>query len=720
MPEQSAPEPVAVTVAASFNAQPIAEVIDFWAQRAGFPVTPVIAAEGQVIQHLVNVTSPLHDNRQGVNVAAVRVSDLLPTDDVAIAAAAQAMRELASSLLLSRQRSNRPTIAVVCPEASNGVGAEVRDTAMRALREEVSDEIVILASEDIIRRYAVDNCFDPYAEAIANSPYTHAFNAALGTSIFRAAHALLTPRPKVLAVDCDGTLWDGVVGEDGADNIVIGAERRAIHRFLAAQQQAGRLICLCSKNDEADVRAVFAGRPDLDLNLEQVVSLRVNWQPKSRNIRDLSAELNVALDTFVFIDDNPVECAEVTAGCPDVLTVRLPESAGDALETLEHTWALDAVHTTAEDSQRTRYYREEAHRGTARDGAPTLAEYITGLDLKVDLGPADATQVRRISQLTHRTNQFNCAPCPRSEQELHELPDTTGVIAVEARDRFGSYGLVGTMIVENGQQSLRVSTFLLSCRALGRGVEHAMLAHAAQMAVRRGIPWVDVDFRETSRNSAAAAFLESVTAESGGSPIASAVRFPADAVATVSYVDMLRRRPADLETRPESPPIAVRREEVGRTSAAPDPRANRFPAVEVGDLRTAAAVVRAVDAWRREQVGHQSAPVERGARGFLDAAVLQIWDEILGRTGSTRDDNFFDAGGTSLKMVHLMVRVRDVLGVELPIDLLSTTALTPGAVAEAVQLRLLDGSLPDDIDVLVDWIEGLTDEEVAALSAEGA
>jgi hypothetical protein len=225
--------------------------------------------------------------------------------------------------------------------------------------------------------------------------------------------------------------------------------------------------------------------------------------------------------------------------------------------------------------------------------------------------------------------------------------------------------------------------------------------------VTRGIPWVDVDFRRTPKNAAAAAFLESATAEAGGSRTASGMRFPAAAAANLSYIAMLRNRPAE----PQGEPIARRREDVGR------PRDNRFPMVDVGDLCTATAIVRAVDARRREQSGEQAAVAERGAHDFLDAAILQIWDEILGRTGSARDDNFFDVGGTSLAMVHLMVRVRDVLGVELPIDLLSTTALTPGAVAEAVRLRLLDGSLPDDVDVLVDWIEGLTDEEVAALGA---
>ena len=159
--------------------------------------------------------------------------------------------------------------------------------------------------------YPVADYHDPQRDQLGHIPYTPLFFAALGTILARRIHALLNPPHKVVVLDCDNTLWKGVVGEEGVAGITIPTAWMGLQRFMVELAGKGFLLCLCSKNDEPDVLEVFDRRPDMVLRRDHLVSWRINWQPKSQNIRSLAQELNLGLDSFIFLDDNPVECAEV-------------------------------------------------------------------------------------------------------------------------------------------------------------------------------------------------------------------------------------------------------------------------------------------------------------------------------------------------------------------------------------------------------------------------
>ena len=170
----------------------------------------------------------------------------------------------------------------------------------------------------------------------------------------------------MIVLDCDNTIWKGVVGEEGVEGIAIPPVWRRLQRFMVELSGKGFLLCLCSKNDESDVLEVFDRRPDMVLKRDHLVSWRINWQPKSENIRSLAQELNLGLDSFIFLDDNPVECAEVRSGCPDVLTLRLPIEEAIA-KFLDHVWAFDRLKVTSEDQQRTAMYKQEVERARFQD-----------------------------------------------------------------------------------------------------------------------------------------------------------------------------------------------------------------------------------------------------------------------------------------------------------------------------------------------------------------
>ena len=167
------------------------------------------------------------------------------------------------------------------------------------------------------------------------------------------------------------------------------------------------VLCLASKNVEEDVFAVFDGRDDMPLKREHFVTSRINWERKSQNIQEMAEELNLGLDSFIFIDDNPVEIAEVSASLPMVLCLQLPEASNEIENFLNHVWAFDNLNITEEDRKRTAIYQQNIAREQYKTDAMTLTEFLDGLNIDIQVNEPTAEQMPRVAQLTHRTNQFN-------------------------------------------------------------------------------------------------------------------------------------------------------------------------------------------------------------------------------------------------------------------------------------------------------------------------
>jgi FkbH-like protein len=476
-------------------------------------------------------------------------------------------------------------------------------------------------------------------------PYTPEGYAALGTGLMRAIHGLKRRPHKVIALDCDNTLWKGVCGEDGAAGIELSRERRSLQEFMIAQMQAGMLLCLCSKNNERDVMEVFERRDDLPLKLSHFAARRLNWLGKAQNLQSLAAELGVGLDSFIFVDDDARECAEVRRLCPAVLTLQLPgeESALGAF--LEHAWAFDRSSATEEDRSRTRRVQENAQRRQFRDQAQSLKDFIDGLELRVEIAEAADEELARVAQLISRTNQFSLVTRRRSESELRQFLQGPGAgcIAVRVADRFGDYGLVGAALYVLAPDRLKVDSLLLSCRALGRGVEHAMAAWLGRRGLaegRREVAFVD---RRTERNLPAQEFIAAIAG-----PIVEA-----EQLARLTYV------PAELAAEEVSADRAPKPAESAWDFAGAG-NSERLQAIarELGGIEQ---IARAIEARARTPLA-EPATSQLAEAGSLEAALADIWARVLGRTRVGVHDNFFDAGGTSLKAVRVVALVKKELG----------------------------------------------------------
>jgi FkbH-like protein len=527
------------------------------------------------------------------------------------------------------------------------------------VRAELADlpDVAVYTSDQVTTLYPDAAECDAAAERLGHVPYTPLAFTALGTLAARAVYAVSRPSHKVIVVDCDNTLWKGVCAEDGPSGVSLDGAHLALQAFLVEQHGRGRLVCLCSKNDEADVFAVFRSRSDFLLQEDHLSAWRVSWEPKPVSLKALAQELSVGLDSVVFIDDSPIECFEVASACSDATVVQFPGDEVAARRVLNHLWCLDARPTTSEDRRRGAMYREQAQRVQYRQEATSFEAFIAGLQLQVAINPIGAEDVARAAQLTERTNQFNFSTIRRSESAIRHALETGALRfwGVRVSDRFGDYGLVGLLGFAVEANAIAVDTFLLSCRALGRGVEHRMLAALGQAALDRGLSRVEIPWVKTTRNAPALKFAGETGAQPGSDGSATgAISLDAAAAAGIRFV------PAGGET----PQARLGFTGTGR-SARTDPRMLAEIARELSDPRE---VLRRMTRETESAVssGRETPPDD------VTEVVRQIWAECLARPVTRVSDGFFDLGGTSFAAVQVAARLVHEFGLDLSLaDVLS-------------------------------------------------
>lgn len=692
--------PFRIALAASFTAEPIEPFLQFWARRLKTPMETAFAPYNQIVQTLLDPGSVFASNRRGVNVILLRASDLaqLHSPGAAMTEAAIANAgQLADAVRSALPRLTVPLLFVLCPQEENAPAAATEAALHSALAGQAG--IHFLPYSEWLALYPVSQVHDPRAAEIAHIPYTEEMFAALATVIVRRAHTLAMPPYKVVAVDLDNTLWRGICGEDGPGGVVLDPPRRHLQEFLLRQREAGMLLAIASKNNFSDVLETFHAHPEFPLRLEHFAAWRIDWNPKPVNLSSLAAELNLGLESFIFIDDNPKECAEVSSSAPEVLSIALPSDLAELPEFLAHIWAFDHLSVTEEDRRRSELMAQSLEFVRAAESASSLEEFIASLNLRVDVQPLAPERLPRAAQLTQRTNQFNTTTIRRTEAELAALEQTPGVriFTAEVSDRFGEYGLTGLVIVFTRLNELYVDSLLLSCRVLGRGVEHRILARLAELALDEGVYTVTVPFTPTARNAPARAFLESIPfgqrhEDNGGLVF----RFPAVELQTLRWSPASVLSPAVQEAAPLR---AAARTFAGYAEIA-------------RSLRTPAQILAAA---RREAAEAQGAPAGLAFSSETEEKLARIWAEILQKPILNSDANFFDLGGHSLLAVLLLMRVKEEFGVELAVDDVYSGSLTLGSLAAVIDARRLGAADPEEYEALLAEIASLSDEEVRAL-----
>jgi FkbH-like protein len=377
--------------------------------------------------------------------------------------------------------------------------------------------VQVFDADRLASSWGKDRVTDRKLFYLARMDWSPAFLGSVGAELVRHARAAQGRARKCLVLDLDNTLWGGVVGEDGPAGVRIGAgdpEGEAfldLHHRLKALQAQGVLLAICSKNNPADVAELFERRPEIPLRPEDFAAQEVGWEPKHEGLRKIAAALNLGTDSLVFLDDNPAEVSLVAQMLPEVKAVHLPPDPADFAAVLDRLTDFERTAVLADDVGKVRQYSENRKREELRAGAGDLGAYLASLRTELAIVRAKADDLPRLHQLFTKTNQFNLTTRRYTPADLERFLSTPlcELWVAKARDRFGDLGTIAAVLLRRDGRLLFVDSFLMSCRAMGRGIETALMNHVKQrLTDERGSLELRGRYLPTARNKPVEAFFE--------------------------------------------------------------------------------------------------------------------------------------------------------------------------------------------------------------------
>lgn len=370
------------------------------------------------------------------------------------------------------------------------------------------DDIYIL---DIAKIFATEgflNSFDSRHWQMARAPLTQRSILRLCNDFGRLVKALRGKVKKCLVLDCDNTLWGGVIGEDGIGGIKLGTTYpgscyKAFQEEILNLRERGVILALCSKNNELDVLDVLNNHPEMLIKEKHVATWQINWDDKATNLRRLADELNIGLDSFVFVDDSEFEINLIREQLPEVATIHLRGNTSDYRSLLLSFGYFDSLTFTTEDRRKNEMYGEARIRSKLEATSSSIEEYLENLGLVATLGIPTALDIPRCSQLTQKTNQFTLTTCRYSEGQISGLisDKRSDVFYLRVKDKVADLGLVGVAVVRYHEHETEIEAFMMSCRAIGRGAETAFLAYIANQSKNKyGSNFLVAKYLSTPKN----------------------------------------------------------------------------------------------------------------------------------------------------------------------------------------------------------------------------
>ena len=680
-----------MVISASFTAEPIEASIQWWLRQFQLSKPIYFAPYNQIFQQSFDSQS-LFSKNKGENIILLRIVDWLrELEDHSYDAVQNALLNNLKILeeALTKRHGSAKVVLFLLPYQSQCFSNEINslidqtNQTLIANVEKITGVSVFLLQNDLVH-YQIPNIFDSKQDEVGHIPFTQEAFHCLGTMIARKLVSYQKPAFKVIVVDCDDTLWNGVVGEIGTDNVKVEEPYQIFQQFLLAKYEAGFLLAICSKNNETDVFEVFKKNKGMILRLEHFSAYRINWESKSQNIKSMAKELNLGLNSFIYLDDSSMEVAEVMENCPEIFTMRFPKYGKNINQFLYHSWVFDQFRITEEDRQRNEMVRVENKRSQAIAEIGSLDSFLKDLQLKIGIyelnekSPADIWG--RASQLTFRTNQFNLNTKRRTEQELLDLVKNQNhqIWLVQVEDRFGQYGWVGLVIGTAKEKEYQIDTMLLSCRVLARGVEFVLLEHIAKIANSNNKKSLSLMYKASDKNQPIKEFLDKIS-WSEQKVLENKIHFELVLPAKINpYQDVILNV---LDTVPES---------------KPDLHSSKVnPSIDLSANKDAVNIAETIDLifelFNREKLQHLSyyQPLFNHDAGKIstlpffetkfrklqnilikpsnkdEIEMAKIWSELLVVDEVGVTDNFFELGGHSLLATRLLSKISQVFAKDL-------------------------------------------------------
>lgn len=389
-----------------------------------------------------------------------------------------------------------------------------RADAVRMLREQLEGLAIVFDPTPVLVRMGAAAWYAARYWYHGKLPAHPTGLVALGRALAPVIAAAVSRPVKVIACDLDNTLWGGILGEDGWSGVQLdphgsGAAFLRLQAFLKTLKSRGMVLAAVSKNNRSDVEELFAKRSEMILALEDFAAVEINWDSKSETIRRIAETLNLGLEHICFLDDSPRERAEVRQLCPQVIVPELPAAAEDYVPFLVGTGLFQTPVVTAEDRQRTDYYRRENARREVEAKSSSLSDYLLQLQLVVEPIRIDQDTLERTTQLINKTNQFNLTTRRHGIDEVRRMmaDSDTYAYCYKVSDRFGEHGITGVVIARPEANGYSIDTWVLSCRVMGRTVECAVFSHLVDWLRARGVPRLQAEYLPTTKNMPVADLL---------------------------------------------------------------------------------------------------------------------------------------------------------------------------------------------------------------------
>jgi FkbH-like protein len=525
-------KPVRIAILSSYVLDPLVPFLDAECRRAGLLPEFYVGPYNQYTQEILAPTSGLYAFQPDVVFIGLDLEDLCPAvrgvpSVQELAAVKEEIRSCIGSLV--RELRTHSGALVVVHELAftgrtpHGILDGRRPDGLTRWIEDVNREVdveltaqthaFLLPLRDVLARVGVEHGQSRKLHYMARMRHTDPMLRELARTSMRYVKPLKGATRKCVVVDLDGTLWGGVVGELGPEGIHLGPAAPGVEyvdfqEALLNLTRRGILLAVCSKNNVDDVMPVFRDHKHMVLREEHFAALRINWTNKAENLASIAEELNIGLDTFVFLDDNPVERELVRQMLPDVLVVDLPRDASQYRATLESLTDFELLAITKEDEQRAGQYQANRKRQTLERASGSLDAYLRSLEIRARVASAEPHHVARLVQMFNKTNQFNATTRRYQTPDMERLLASAAhhVYVLEVADRFGDHGLVGAAIAVEEAEAWRIDSVLLSCRAMGLSAETVLLKRIYDAARAKNAPRLVGEFIPTKKNGPAADF----------------------------------------------------------------------------------------------------------------------------------------------------------------------------------------------------------------------
>jgi FkbH-like protein len=530
-------KPLSCALLSSFTLDPVAGLVSTRLESLGLACQWFVSPFNQYPQLIVADNSQLMAAQPQVVILAVAIEDLLeklpsPWTNT-VERKAEAERRIADFLSLVRRLAGRlPSSAVfvhdflpLVPQGNlilaGQSGVSLRQLALEAndlLEKHVSGcpNVRVVPLNEVFSALPHAALCDPRFYYVAKMRLGRQALEALAEHYCRLLRAFAGLRKKCIVLDLDNTLWGGILGEDGPDHLLLGGDGpgkafQDMQRILLDYFETGTLLAICSKNDEPLAMSAIREHPEMVLRPNHFAAMRINWQSKAANLREIAAELNLGLDSFVFLDDSESEREEVRRLVPAVTTPYLPEDPSDYPTFVAQLPYFDTLGTTEDDRRRGQMYVEDRERRILAQTSDSLEDFLRGLNIQVLVRRSDSQFIPRLAQLSQRTNQFNLTSRRYAEGDLMALLEKQNwrFYSAMASDRIGDSGMIGAALVQVdiGTATARLDTFLVSCRVLGRGIESAFLAGVCSDLRANGLATILAEYIPSGKNSMAREFL---------------------------------------------------------------------------------------------------------------------------------------------------------------------------------------------------------------------